>query len=555
MSVFFCFVPRTECSTVYTFEDLPDAYFFSGGNQNIGSFYSGLTFGPDVTGLSVSRFGGYDNSGFPPHSGDVSIWDASDATITISFDAPLESFGIWYTTFDPLTLEAFDGSNNSLGVVLGNPNTDGTTGTSSFLSFAGAGIQSVTLTSTPGLFVLDDLTITSETTSVPEPNPCFLIGAIFFVVGVGRYFRGKWSTDHPMKRAAVKARRARTMFSFRACCVAVLLIATLPPLMADSPVVDDTATQYSISKTSYPFPDCGSCDLSPSYNQYRVSASFNITKITFTWVNNGTGNNCDGFGTYVAAISASNNASGILAVSNNNIYLGCSGSTTQSGTGELDFTGQTIPGSFYLDFYSINGLQDGASIIISNVEIWQGTTGTIQVLNNLSSGTSASFTITGPQNLSGSGKSATFNNITPGEYRIVFGALSGNFTPQSQVASLQAGGSITFTGDYLPQGVIQQQQDSSQIANPAAGAVAQVFVAAATGNAQSLTVQDTVGISAITGYSLRLRPPTFTTPTIPRRPTLLVFLRLQIYSPLQPDNLRSRFPRHRDLSRDRPIHG
>lgn len=159
----------SRAATIYTFEDLPDAYFFSSGNQNIGAFYSGITFGPDVTGLSVSRFGGYDDSGFPPHSGDVVIWDASDATIDISFDSPLDSFGIWYSTFDPLTLQAFDSGNNLLGTAIGEPNTDGTTGTSSFLTLSDAGIQSVMLTSTPGFFVLDDLAIVTGTNSVPEP--------------------------------------------------------------------------------------------------------------------------------------------------------------------------------------------------------------------------------------------------------------------------------------------------------------------------------------------------------------------------------------------------
>jgi hypothetical protein len=164
-------------STVYTFEDLPDAYFFSSGDQNIGSFYTGITFGPDVTGLSVSRFGGYDDSGFPPHSGDVVITDVADATINISFNSAISFFGIWYTTFDPLTLQAFDSGNSLLGTAIGAPNTDGTTGTSSFLSFSNFGIQSVTLTSTPGLFVLDDLTIDTGTTSVPEPSSIALIAA------------------------------------------------------------------------------------------------------------------------------------------------------------------------------------------------------------------------------------------------------------------------------------------------------------------------------------------------------------------------------------------
>lgn len=167
--------PAKLTADTIDFETLPDAYFYNGGDQNIGDFYTGITFGPDVTGLSVSRFGGYDSSGFPPHSGDVVILDATDATITISFASAVDSFGIWYTSFDPLTLGAFDSGGNSLGNAVGNPNTDGTTGNSSFLSLSAPGIQSITLTSTPGLFVLDDLTTTSITTPVPEPNSSVLL--------------------------------------------------------------------------------------------------------------------------------------------------------------------------------------------------------------------------------------------------------------------------------------------------------------------------------------------------------------------------------------------
>jgi len=145
--ILFIFSLASAHAALITFENLPDADFFNGGGQNIDGFYTGLTFGPNVTGLSASRFGGYSDAAFPAHSGDVVIWDSQDPTITIDFASPIQSYGIWYTSFDPLTLQAFDQSNNSLGTVIGEPNTDGTTGTPSFLSLSIPDIYAVTLTS------------------------------------------------------------------------------------------------------------------------------------------------------------------------------------------------------------------------------------------------------------------------------------------------------------------------------------------------------------------------------------------------------------------------
>ena len=181
--------PASAHADVITFEDLPDAYFFNAGDQNIGNYYPGITFSPDVTGLSVSRFGGYDSSGFPPHSGDVVIWDAADPTITIDFASAIQSFGIWYTSYDPLTLQAFDASDNLLGTVIGDPNTDATTGTTSFISLSNPGIAEVDLTSTAGLFTLDDLTFESETSPTPEPNTFLLIASAIIALTLARRFR------------------------------------------------------------------------------------------------------------------------------------------------------------------------------------------------------------------------------------------------------------------------------------------------------------------------------------------------------------------------------
>lgn len=178
-------------ATTLTFEDLPASYFFSSGGQNIGSYYSGVNFGPYVTGLSVTRFGGYADAAYPPHSGDVVIFSAFDTDITISFASALSNVSFWYTSFDPVSLLAYDSANVLLGSVTGAPNTDGFTGASSFLSLSAGGIASVTISSTPGLFVLDDLTY-QPAVAVAEPGGLLLLAAACWFVRRRR--RTRWET-------------------------------------------------------------------------------------------------------------------------------------------------------------------------------------------------------------------------------------------------------------------------------------------------------------------------------------------------------------------------
>jgi len=163
---------------VIDFENLPDAYMFLGGNQNIGSFYTGVDFEQNVTGLDLTG-----NTAYPAHSGSIGIWDPYDLSVTISFSSPESMVGIWYTSFDPLTLAAFDSSSVLLGSVVGAANTDGTTGSSDFLSFTGSNISSITLTGSPGNFILDDLTFMPATvSSVPEPpSVSFLVLSLGFI--------------------------------------------------------------------------------------------------------------------------------------------------------------------------------------------------------------------------------------------------------------------------------------------------------------------------------------------------------------------------------------
>ena len=187
---------------VIDFEDLPDAYFFSSGGENIGSYYSGVTFGPYVTGLSVTRFGGYDDAAYPPHSGDVVVWSAFDDPMTLVFDSPQSVVSFWFTSLNPITMTAYDSGTNSLGSVTGDANTDGTTGTSGFLEFDGTGIASVAISSAASQYVMDDLRFATTETTVPEPGSVVLIGTALCLVFA-------WRHGATGRRKSGKARQPR----------------------------------------------------------------------------------------------------------------------------------------------------------------------------------------------------------------------------------------------------------------------------------------------------------------------------------------------------------
>jgi uncharacterized protein (TIGR03437 family) len=142
---------------VVTFNDLPENRFFNNGGQNVGAFYRGFSIGPNVTALSSARFSGYNSSGYPPRSGDVVIWDSRDAAITVSFASAITSFGIWYSSFVPVSLQAFDQNGLLLGSVDGGANSNGINGTSMLLSTDRPGMRTVKIIGSPGLFTISSL--------------------------------------------------------------------------------------------------------------------------------------------------------------------------------------------------------------------------------------------------------------------------------------------------------------------------------------------------------------------------------------------------------------
>lgn len=118
----------------------------------------------------------------PPHSGSNVVFD-DGGPISIDFTTPFLSFGGFFTYSTPITLTAFDASNNILGsttsafgsnfALSGDPGSN----PNEFLhlSFA-AGVTTLVIGGEPsgGSFVLDDAILETETIVPPVPEPIVL---------------------------------------------------------------------------------------------------------------------------------------------------------------------------------------------------------------------------------------------------------------------------------------------------------------------------------------------------------------------------------------------
>lgn len=141
------------------------------------SQYPNLTFSNSTVlsaGISLNEFE------FPPRSGSNVLFDNGGA-ISISFASPVTSIGGYITYTTPITLTAFDASNNLLGTVTSlfsnNLAISGDFGSTpnEFITFSFAGgISRIVLTGDPlgSSFTLDDLTLNQP---VPEPNSISLL--------------------------------------------------------------------------------------------------------------------------------------------------------------------------------------------------------------------------------------------------------------------------------------------------------------------------------------------------------------------------------------------
>jgi hypothetical protein len=159
--------------------------------------YPGLTFTDAIiltAGISLNEFE------LPPRSGGNVVSD-NGGPMTIDFGAPITTFAGYFTYLEPLTIYAFDAGKiqvamatsaySSNDALFGDPGSS----PNEFIqvSFT-SGISSITITGDPagGSFAMDDATVASATTTVPEPTTTFeLLITAFVLVSVRR-----WTPPH-----------------------------------------------------------------------------------------------------------------------------------------------------------------------------------------------------------------------------------------------------------------------------------------------------------------------------------------------------------------------
>jgi hypothetical protein len=134
-------------------------------------------------------------------------------------------------------------------------------------------------------------------------------------------------------------------------------------------------------------------------------------------------------------------------------------------------------------------------------------TGSISVVTNLAA---ATFTITGPQSLTGGGTSAEFSNAPAGQYTITFGDVEDYIAPAQQTQVLTSAGALSFTGSYTP--LVLQLSPTILLFTYQAGkgqALPQQLTASTNGPSVSLTATAT---TASGGQWLSVVPASATTP-------------------------------------------
>ncbi|RJQ66742.1 MAG: PEP-CTERM sorting domain-containing protein [Desulfobacteraceae bacterium] len=159
------------------FENMPSEYHFVNGGVNFGDYWQGVNFGPQSTILDTVT-GGYNYTGYPPHSGTAVLFSYSLPSITADFDVAVDYVSLWYTSYSDFYVDAYDSQGNLITSVSGAPNLN----TNSFLEISSSSynIDYIVMHDSGNYFTIDDFTaefVTGLPNPVPEPATVILLGA------------------------------------------------------------------------------------------------------------------------------------------------------------------------------------------------------------------------------------------------------------------------------------------------------------------------------------------------------------------------------------------
>lgn len=166
-----CFGPDCDSwggDMVVDFDSVPTTYWALGGNENLGTYYPGLEFGPTATVLEATVYG-YNDSSYPYHSFDAVLYTGVGGDILVDINPPTDHAGIWYSCGSgELVLEGY----NSAGTMLASSVGPYNAGSNDYLQVAAPGIDYVMIRGVAGFYTIDDFEWRAGTATVGASYDC-----------------------------------------------------------------------------------------------------------------------------------------------------------------------------------------------------------------------------------------------------------------------------------------------------------------------------------------------------------------------------------------------